>query len=328
MTTIKTTLVRRSLRALAAGTMFSLAAIATAAAAEQPAAAEKPAAAPAEQPAAVEKPAHAPAGEPVAASAPAEHYQIPRQEWTFGGLFGYFDEQQLRRGYKIYKNVCANCHNMRFLAYRNLGEPGGPNFSKEEVAALAAEIQVQDGYNDQGEPIMRPGKPSDYFQWHFKNEKEAGAAFNGAAPPDLSVMAKARTVERDIAWYAFPFIMLKDLFTQYQEQGPDYLYALLTGYVDPPAGFKLNAGSNYNRAFPGHQIAMPQPLTDGAVDYEDGTPNTLDQESKDVVSFLAWAAEPHLVERKKLGILVLAYLAALAGLLFVAKKTLWRNVEH
>ena len=327
MITIKTTLARRSLRALAAGTMFSLVAIAAAAAAEQPAAAEKPAAAPASEPAAAaEKPVAAPASEPAAPH--AEHYQIPRQEWTFGGLFGYFDEQQLRRGYKIYKNVCANCHNMRFLAYRNLGEPGGPNFSKEEVAALAAEIQVQDGYNDQGEPIMRPGKPSDYFQWHFKNEKEAGAAFNGAAPPDLSVMAKARTVEREIAWYTFPFLMLKDLFTQYQEQGPDYLYALLTGYVDPPAGFKLNAGSNYNRAFPGHQIAMPQPLTDGAVDYEDGTPNTLDQESKDVVSFLAWAAEPHLVERKKLGILVLAYLAALAGLLFVAKKTLWRNVEH
>ena len=327
MIKIKTTLARRSLRALAAGTMFSLAAIATAAAAEQPAAAEKPAAAPASEPAAAaEKPAAAPAAEPAAPH--AEHYQIPRQEWTFGGLFGYFDEEQLRRGYKIYKNVCSNCHNMRFLAYRNLGEPGGPNFSKEEVAALAAEIQVQDGYNDQGEPIMRPGKPSDFFQWHFKNEKEAGAAFNGAAPPDLSVMAKARTVERDVAWYTFPFLMLKDLFTQYQEQGSDYIYGILTGYVDPPAGFKLNAGSSYNRAFPGHQIAMPQPLTDGAVDYEDGTPNTLDQESKDVVSFLAWAAEPHLVARKKLGLLVLAYLAVLAGLLFVAKKTLWRNVEH
>ena len=316
MTTMKTTLARRSLSALAAGTMLSLAAVATAVAAEQPAAAEKPAAAP------------APTQEPAASPAPAEHYQVPRQEWTFGGLFGYFDEQQLRRGYKIYKNVCANCHNMRFLAYRNLGEPGGPNLSKEEVAALAAEIQVQDGYNDQGEPVMRAGKPSDYFQWRFKNEKEAGASFNGAAPPDLSVMAKARTVERDIAWYSFPFLMLKDLFTQYQEQGPDYIHGLLTGYVDAPAGFKLNPGSNYNRAFPGHQIAMPQPLTDGMVDYEDGTPNTLDQESKDVVSFLAWAAEPHLVERKKLGLMVLAYLAALAGLLFVAKKTLWRNVEH
>ena len=316
MTTMKTTLARRSLRALATGTMLSLAAIATAVAAEQPVAAAKPAAAP------------APAQEPAASPAPAEHYQVPRQEWTFGGLFGYFDEQQLRRGYKIYKNVCSNCHNMRFLAYRNLGEPGGPNLSKEEVAALAAEIQVQDGYNDQGEPIMRAGKPSDYFQWRFKNEKEAGASFNGAVPPDLSVMAKARTVERDIAWYSFPFLMLKDLFTQYQEQGPDYIYGVLTGYVDPPASFKLNPGSNYNRAFPGHQIAMPQPLTDGVVDYEDGTPNTLDQEAKDVVSYLAWAAEPHLVERKKLGLMVLAYLAVLAGLLFVAKKTLWRNVEH
>ena len=306
MTTIKTTLARLSLMSLAAGTMLSLAAIATAAAAEQPAAAP----------------------EPAAATAPAEHYQIPRQEWTFGGLFGYFDEQQLRRGYKIYKNVCANCHNMRFLAYRNLGEPGGPNLSREEVQALAAEIQVPNGYNDQGEAVMRPGKPSDYFQWRFKNEKEAAAAFNGAVPPDLSLMAKARSVERDVAWYKFPFWMLMDLFTQYQEQGSDYIYGILTGYVDPPAGFKLNAGSSYNRAFPGHQIAMPQPLTDGAVDYEDGTPNTLDQESKDVVSFLAWAAEPHLVARKKLGLLVLAYLVVLAGLLFVAKKTLWRNVEH
>ena len=212
MTTMKTTLARRPLRALAVGTMLSLAAIATAVAAEQPAAAQTPAAAP------------APAAEPAAAPASAEHYHVPRQEWTFGGLFGYFDEQQLRRGYKIYKNVCSNCHNMRFLAYRNLGEPGGPNLSKEEVAALAAEIQVQDGYNDQGEPVMRAGKPSDYFQWRFKNDKEAAATFNGAVPPDLSVMAKARTVERDFAWYSFPFLMLKDLFTQYQEQGPDYIY--------------------------------------------------------------------------------------------------------
>ncbi len=315
MTRMKTTLARRSFRALAAGTMLSLAAIATAVAAEQPAAAPKAA-------------APAPAAVPAAAPAPTEHYHVPRQEWTFGGLFGYFDEQQLRRGYKIYKSVCSNCHNMRFLAYRNLGEPGGPNLSKEEVAALAAEIQVQDGYNDQGEPVMRAGKPSDYFQWRFKNEKEAAATFNGAVPPDLSVMAKARTVERDFAWYSFPFLMLKDLFTQYQEQGPDYIYGLLNGYVDAPATFKLNPGSNYNRVFPGHQIAMPQPLTDGIVDYEDGTPNTLDQESKDVVSYLAWAAEPHLVERKKLGLMVLGYLAVLAGLLFVAKKTLWRNVEH
>ncbi len=304
MIKITSRLARCALAALAAGAILSGAAMSPASAEEQkPGAAAAPAAAP-------------------------EHYQIPRQEWTFGGLFGYFDEQQLRRGYKIYKNVCSNCHNMKYLAYRNLGEPGGPNLSKEEVAALAAEIQVVDGYNDQGEPIMRPGKPSDYFQWRFKNAKEAAASFNGAVPPDLSVMAKARTVEREIEWYTFPFLMLKDLLTQYQEQGPDYIYSLLTGYTDPPAGFKLNEGSNYNRAFPGHQVAMPQPLTDGVVDYEDGTPNTLDQAAKDVTAYLAWAAEPRLVERKKLGLWVLAYLAVLVALLFLAKKTLWRNVEH
>jgi cytochrome c1 len=304
MIKITSRLARCAVAALAAGAILSGAAMAPASAEEQkPAEAAAPAAAP-------------------------EHYQIPRQEWTFGGLFGYFDEQQLRRGYKIYKNVCSNCHNMKYLAYRNLGEPGGPNFSGEEVAALASEIQVPDGYNDQGEPVLRPGKPSDYFQWRFKNAKEAAASFNGAVPPDLSVMAKARTVEREVEWYTFPFLMLKDLFTQYQEQGPDYIYALLTGYTDPPSGFKLNEGSNYNRAFPGHQVAMPQPLTDGVVDYEDGTPNTLDQEARDVVAYLAWAAEPHLADRKKLGLWVLAYLAVLVGLLFVAKRTLWRNVEH
>jgi ubiquinol-cytochrome c reductase cytochrome c1 subunit len=263
-----------------------------------------------------------------AAAVPEEHYQIPRQNWTFGGLLGYFDEQQLRRGYLVYKSVCANCHNMRLLSYRNLGQPGGPAFPKEEVEAIAAEVQVADGYNDQGAVNMRPGKPSDPFQWRFKNEKEAAAALNGAVPPDLSLMAKARTVEREFAWYAFPYIMLKDLATQYQEQGPDYIYALLTGYSDPPPGDKVAEGLYYDKAFPGHQLAMPQPLTDGAVDYADKTPNTLDQEARDVTAFLAWAAEPHLVERKKLGLWVLIYLGVLAVLLFIAKKTLWRNIEH
>jgi ubiquinol-cytochrome c reductase cytochrome c1 subunit len=295
-----TCLARRTLAALAAGALLSGFAIA-------PASAEEKA-----------------AGE---AAAP-QHYEIHRQNWTFGGMFGYFDEQQLRRGYKIYKNVCSNCHNMRFIAYRNLGDPGGPHLSQEEVQALAGEIQVTDGVNDQGEPAVRPGKPSDYFQWRFKNEKEAAATFNGAVPPDLSVMAKARTVEREFSWYSFPMLMVKDIFTQYQEQGPDYLYALLTGYADTPAGFKLNEGLNYNKAFPGHQIAMPQPLTDGVVEYEDGTPNTLEQEAKDVTAYLAWAAEPHLMERKKLGLWVLIYLAVVSGLLLVAKKTLWRNVDH
>jgi ubiquinol-cytochrome c reductase cytochrome c1 subunit len=301
MIKVKTSLARRTLMAIAAGALLSGVAVSSVYAAE-------------------EKTAEA-------AAAP-QHNEVQRQNWTFGGMFGYFDEQQLRRGYKVYKNVCANCHNMRFLAYRNLGDPNGPHFSPEEVQALASEIQVADGLNDQGEVVMRAGKPSDYFQWRFKNEKEAAATFNGAVPPDLSIITKARTYEREIAWYSFPLLMLKDLFTQYQEQGPDYIYAVLTGYSDPPAGFKLNEGSNYNKAFPGHQIAMPQPLTDGIVDYEDGTPNTLDQEAKDVISYLSWAAEPHLVDRKKMGLWVLIYLAVIAGLLLIAKKTLWRNVDH
>jgi ubiquinol-cytochrome c reductase cytochrome c1 subunit len=257
-----------------------------------------------------------------------EHYEIPRQKWTYGGLFGYFDQEQLRRGYKVYKNVCANCHNMRFLSYRNLGEPGGPQFSKQEVEALAAEIQVPDGYDEKGEVKMRPGKPSDNFQWRFKNDAEARAALNGALPPDLSLITKARTVERQVAWYAFPLVMLNDLATQYQEQGSDYLYALLTGYSDAPTGVTVAEGLYYDKAFPGHQIAMPQPLIDGAVEYEDKTPNDLDHEARDVTAFMAWAAEPHLVARKKLGIWVLVYLAVLSALLFLSKRRLWRNVEH
>lgn len=271
-----------------------------------------------------------PGGKPApdAADRAEKHYQIPRQNWTFAGLFGYFDEQQLRRGYLVYKTVCANCHNLRLLSYRNLGEPGGPHFPKAEVEAIAAEVQVADGYNDQGEVNMRPGKPSDPFQWRFKNEKEAGLGFNGAVPPDLSLMVKARSVERDFAWYAFPLVMLEDLATQYQEQGADYIYALLTGYGDAPADFKLAEGLQYNKAFPGNQLAMPQPLQGKDVDYADGTPNALEQEVRDVTAFLTWAAEPHLVERKKLGIWVIVYLAVLAVLLLLAKRTLWRNVEH
>ncbi len=305
MTMIKKTGMTQALNLFAAGAVLSLASVMPGLA--QPTGA-KPAAAVAE--------------------APDDHYQIPRQKWTFGGLFGHFDQEQLRRGYQIYKEVCSNCHNMRLLSYRNLAQPGGPQLPKDQVEAIAAEVQVADGFNDQGEVNMRPGKLSDHFQWRFKNEKEAAAALNGAVPPDLSLMAKARTVEREFAWYAFPLIMLKDLATQYQEQGADYIYALLTGYGDPPPGKTIADGLYYDKAYPGNQLAMPQPLTDGAVDYADKTPSTLDQEARDVVSFLAWSAEPHLVERKKLGLWVLIYLGVLCVLLFISKKTIWRNVEH
>lgn len=263
-----------------------------------------------------------------AAAQAEERYEIPRQKWTFAGIFGYFDRQQLRRGYKIYKEVCSGCHNLGLLSYRNLYEAGGPEFSPDEVKAIAAEVQVFEGFDEQGNIAMRPGRPSDNFVWKFKNAKEAAAAFGGAVPPDLSLMTRARGIEREFAWYAFPFLMLKDLATQYQEQGADYIYALLTGYGEPPAGKKIAEGLNYNRAFPGNQLAMPQPLTDGAVEYGDGTPNTLDQEARDITAFLAWAAEPHLAERKKMGLWVIVYIAVLAGLLFACKKALWRNVEH
>jgi cytochrome c1 len=272
-------------------------------------------------------PLHAEDNEEGEAATAEEHIQIPRQKWTFGGMFGYFDQQQLQRGYKVYKKVCANCHNMRLMSFRNLGQPGGPQFPKEVVEQLAAEYEVADGFDDKGEVKMRPGKPSDNFQWRFKNAKEAAATLN-AVPPDLSVIAKARTVERNAAWYAFPYFMVQDLATQYQEQGSDYLYALLTGYTDAPPGKQPPEGMVYNAAFPGHNIAMPPPLTDGGVDYEDKTPSTVEQQARDVTAFLSWAAEPHLVDRKKMGISVLVYFLVLAGLLFVAKKTLWRNVNH
>lgn len=257
-----------------------------------------------------------------------ERYEIQRQPWTFGGIRGYFDQQQLRRGFKVYKEVCSNCHNLGLLSYRNLGEPGGPSLSPDEVKAIAAEVQVFEGFDEQGNLAMRTGRPADNFQWKFKNAKEAAAAFGGAVPPDLSLITRARGIEREFAWYAFPLVMLKDLATQYQEQGADYVYALLNGYTEAPASKKIAEGLNYNRAFPGNQLAMPQPLSDGQVEYADGTPNTLDQESRDVITFLAWAAEPHLAERKKMGLWVIAYLAVLAGLLFLSKKTLWRNTEH
>jgi cytochrome c1 len=265
-----------------------------------------------------------------AEAAHEEHYEIPRQKWTYGGIVGYFDEEQLRRGYKVYKDVCAGCHNLRLLSYRNLGEPGGPHLSKGEVEAIAAEAEVSDGYDDTGSPATRKGKPSDNFQWTLGNEKKAASMFNGAVPPDLSLITKARTVEREFPWYTFPFVLLKDLATQYQEQGSDYLYALLTGYRDqPPAGKTIIEGLSYNKAFPGNQLAMPAPLgvfpETGALDDD---AKTREQNARDVTAFLAWAAEPHLVERKKMGIMVLVYLGVLSILLLIAKKTLWRNVEH
>lgn len=260
----------------------------------------------------------------------AEGYTAPveRQDWTFGGLTGYYDRAQLRRGFQVYKQVCSACHGIRLVAYRNLGEPGGPEMNEATVAEIAAEAQVTDGPNDDGEMFQRPGKPSDRFVPPYPNAKAAAAANNGAVPPDLSVITKGRSYQRQAAWYTEPFIWLTDIATVYQEAGADYVKALLTGYEDPPAGMELAPGMNYNKYFPGNQIAMPNVLSDGVVEYTDGTPGTVQNYARDVAAFLMWTAEPKLEERKRMGLQVVIYLIILAGLLYLSKRAIWRGVKE
>jgi cytochrome c1 len=265
---------------------------------------------------------------PAAHAAEGSAIHIEKQDWTFSGMTGHFDKAQLRRGYAVYKNVCAACHGLRLVSYRNLGEPGGPEFNDANVAQFASEAQVTDGPNDDGEMFQRPGRPADKFVPPYANAKAAAAAQNGAVPPDLSLIAKGRTYERHTAWYAEPVNWASDVLTNYQEQGPDYIVALLKGYTAAPAGMNMASGMNYNAAFPGHQIAMPNPLSDGQVTYEDGTPATVDNYAKDVVAFLMWTAEPKLEERKRMGLKVMMYLLILSGLLYLSKRAVWRNVEH
>jgi ubiquinol-cytochrome c reductase cytochrome c1 subunit len=261
------------------------------------------------------------------AQAAGEAPHIEKQNWSFSGFTGHFDKPQLRRGYAVYKNVCAACHGLRLLSYRNLSEPGGPEFAPATVEGIAAEAQVSE-LNDDGEMAPRPGKPSDRFVSPYPNDKAAAAAQNGAVPPDLSVIAKGRGYERQAEWYMEPLLWAGDIATNYQEAGPDYLVALLTGYADAPAEMKMAPGMSYNKAFPGHQIAMPNPLSDGLITYEDGTPPTVDNYAKDVTAFLMWAAEPKLEERKRMGIKVLVYLIILSGLLYLSKRAIWRNTPH
>lgn len=262
------------------------------------------------------------------AAGAAEEPSIEPQNWTFSGLTGYYDNEQLRRGYMVYKTVCAACHGMRLLYYRNLSEPGGPEFAPSRVEQFAAEAQVTDGPNDDGEMFTRAAKPADHFASPFPNEKAAAAANNGSVPPDLSLMAKARGIHRAGPWYLEPFNWVSDVVTAYQEQGPDYIHAVLTSYSDPPAGVTVAPGMNYNAAFPGHQIAMPQPLVEGSVTYDDGTPGTVENYSRDVAAFLMWTAEPTLEERKRMGLKVMIYLIILSALLYLSKRALWRKVEH
>ena len=253
---------------------------------------------------------------------------IEREKWTFNGFFGYYDKAQLQRGFQVYKEVCSSCHGLKYLSYRNLGEKGGPGFSKDQVKAIAAEAQILDGPNDEGEMFERKGKPSDRFASPFKNDNEARAANGGALPPDLSVMAKARNAHKETAWYLEPGNWFSDVTSGYQEGGADYVYALLTGYKEAPKGMQMNEGMSFNKYFPGYQIAMTQPLSDDSVEYSDGSPQTVEQYSRDVSAFLMWAADPKLETRKEMGFRVLIYLIVLALMLFLAKKKVWSRVKH
>lgn len=233
------------------------------------------------------------------ASGDAEH---PKQlDWPFDGVMGRVDKQSAQRGFQVYKEVCSACHGLSRISFRNLEALG---FSENEVKALAASYTVKDGPGDDGEMFDRPGKPSDRFVPPYANEQAARAAQNGAYPPDLSLIIKARP------------------------NGANYVYSLLTGYAEPPSGFQLAEGMHYNSYFPNHQIAMAAPLSDGKVEYEDGTQASTDQMARDVVNFLQWAAEPEMEQRKQMGLKVLIFLTAFTAFMWVAMQRIWRGIKH
>jgi len=258
-----------------------------------------------------------------AQNARAEEQEVPPSlKWSFSGPVGKFDRGSLQRGLKVYKEVCSACHALSYIAFRNLADPGGPGYSAAQVAGFAAEYKIKDGPNDQGEMFERPGRPADYFPSSFPNEQTARAANGGALPPDLSLITKARSYER-----GFPKFLI-DFFTQFQEQGPNYVAALLQGYESkPPAGVTIPEGSNYNKYFPGHAIKMPNPLSDGQVTFDDGSPATVAQYARDVTTFLMWTAEPHMEARKRMGLQVFIFLILFTGLMYFTKKKVWADAH-
>lgn len=285
----------------------------------------------------------------------AEHHDkthVQRQSWSFGGILGSYDQGQMRRGFQIYNEVCSACHGMNLLSYRNLMEEGGPSFTKAEVEALIAEKEVpaepdDEGltHGDDGSRLMRKALLTDPFLSPYENDKAAMSANGGALPPDLSVMAKARGIPHPVdntppsnmfmapingvlEYGSWIVGVLKDIATQYQEGGADYIYALMTGYADEaPAGIDVGDKS-FNYVFPGNAISMAAPLSDEMVEYADGTKPTLDQHARDISAFLMWASEPHLNARKNLGLKVLIYLIILSGLMYAVKRTIWAGVKH
>jgi len=244
-----------------------------------------------------------------------------RQSWSFAGPFGLYDRAQLQRGFKVYREVCAACHGLKLVAFRTLASPGGPGFTEPQAKQVASEYRIPDGPNDRGEMFERPGQLSDFIPSPDPNEQAARARLNGALPPDLSVIAKARSYE-----VGFPGFII-DAFKQYQESGVDYVYAYLTGYENPPAGTTLPVTQFWNKYFPGNRTAMRPPFQKDQIDYPDGTPQTPEQYSKDVTAFLMWAAEPHLEARKRIGFQVMIFLLVFAGLMYFTKKKVWSAVH-
>ena len=230
-------------------------------------------------------------------------HKLLSPEWSFKGFFGKFDRASLQRGYQVYTEVCSACHSVKYLSYRNLSQPGGPEFSEQQAKIIASQFEVIDGPNSEGEMFTRPARLSDKFVGPYANEQAATAANGGAYPPDMSVLVKAR------------------------QGGADYIYSLLMGYENPPSGITLDDGVYYNKYMPGNNIKMAKPLSAGAVDYADGTDSSEEQMAKDVVAFLAWTAEPHLEARHKIGFRAIIYLFIITILVYFSMKKLWSRIE-
>ncbi len=230
----------------------------------------------------------------------AEHVSIPaKQNWSFNKLTGTFDRGAMQRGFQVYRQVCSACHSIKLISFRHLKALG---LTDAEIKVLASQYQIKDGPNDSGEMFERPGRPSDYFPSPYANDKQARAANNGASPVDQSLIVKAR------------------------QHGADYVFALLTGFKENP-NFQLSPGQYYNEFFPGHAISMAPPLSEGLVTYNDGTKATVEQMARDVTTFLAWASEPEMEQRKRLGLKVLMYLLVMTGLFYVTMRRIWKGVK-
>jgi len=232
-------------------------------------------------------------------AAAEENKELLKVDWSFKGIFGKFDRASLQRGYQVYTEVCASCHSMKLLSYRNLAEKGGPEFSEEQAKAIASNFELTDGPNSDGEMFTRTAKLSDKFVKPYQNIQEAKASNGGSYPPDMSVLVKARS------------------------GGANYIYSVLLGYDNPPSDVTIDDGVYYNTYMTGNKIMMPNPLSEGLVEYNDGTKATEEQMAKDVTTFLAWAAEPHLEARHRIGFKAIIYLIILFILVYMSKQKVW-----